>query len=114
MNEFEQLVHQRILNLRSIESQVRSITFGILVAKSSKAELETLRQLIRDCNKEGVADWIKFHNKKSIGEMSSVELKDRAKTLKITNYSRLSKLDLVQEIEEYEERRKAATHQQGV
>jgi hypothetical protein len=92
-------LHQKILKLRSIENTIISPKFERLWLDSDNNLKRQIRMIIKSGNKAGILKWIKEHPSFSLGEKPIHQLKLIAKRLSVSNYSRLSKVFLIQAIE---------------
>jgi hypothetical protein len=107
MNEFHHTVHEKVLCYQSMETIVSSGRFERLANVSTPQQLAVVREAIRTGDRKAIIRWMQDHPSKSHGEMSSPELKRKAQRCRIPNYSRLNKIELMEALDDYEERRKA-------
>ncbi len=89
-------------NMRSIALIVEGYEFEDLWNKSTKEQRTEVCKYIETCNKHKVKEWMYSHPTIKAEDWSFVRLIARAKILRIKNYSRLSRADLVQAIMEKE------------
>ena len=88
-------IHRRILDLRSIKGIIESPTIERLWSESSERLKNELIRFIEAENKEAVKQWVKDHPNIDVGEMGILKLKERARKLGISNYSRMDKRELI-------------------
>lgn len=95
-------LHNRLLKLRSIEAMVAQPSFARLWNDSTEEMRTKLQVSIDTGDRQAVANWIKQHPSLELGERSLTELKRIARDLRIPNYSRLGKPQLIHQIQECE------------
>jgi hypothetical protein len=96
-------VHNRILKMRSLEALILRPQFERLWESSSEILRQEARVIISLGNREGLLAWIQSHPSLDLAERSTKELKEVARKLGISNWSRLSKLELLIAIQRKEE-----------
>lgn len=92
-------IHQRVLDLRSVELAMKGPRFERLYDASNKEERATVRHILLCGDKNRLKDWIDLHRDVALGEMSLNTLKRLAQRLHIKNYSRKQRHELTQDIE---------------
>ena len=97
-------VHSKILNLRSIEQQINTTRFHNLWEDSTDYQRQRVEQIIGIGDRGSLWIWIRRHPSLDLGEMHVTELRRIAKLRRIPNYSRLSKIQLLTEIREGNEK----------
>jgi len=102
MIKLQEELHNKILNLRSIEAMIRRPQFERLWEDSSENDKEQLRCFIKDAKRRKVVTWIETHPSLELGEKKLTVLKNIATRLGIKNISRMGKVELVREIESRE------------
>lgn len=102
--------HNRVLIARSIETILVSLRFERLWGHSSEEQKGGVEKYIHASDKKGILKWMEDHPSIDIGEKSLRELYPIAKKLRIKNYSRLQRDDLIVEIKKAEA---ASVTQQG-
>jgi len=103
-------LHDTILKLRRIEYIVDSHLFQVFWGRSTKEQQLTVIEVLEHRDLIALIKWLDTHPSLDVGELSSGQLKARARMLKIVNYSRLTKVELIRAIKECEnERLQAAT-----
>jgi len=91
-------VKNRILALRSIDNTLSNASLDYLWdAVSSKARDELVTHVLND-NRESVKCWMRKYNERELEEWPALQLKQLASTLKIANWSRLSRHELIMAI----------------
>jgi len=95
-------LHAKILRLRSIEGIVSSLRFERLWDDSSKEQREEVIKFIEAEDKPKILNWIRAHPSLELGELPTSQLKELARKLRVTNYSRMLKTSLIRSIEEKE------------
>ena len=91
-------VHRRTLKNRSIEAIVESDRFERLWNESSDLQKKEAEQLIKDEAKLALILWLKNHPSLDLGERPLIYLRGQGRKLRVKNYSRLSKPELIREI----------------
>lgn len=92
-------VHAKVLLAMSVTTLLNNPIVSRLWEESSKKEKERLSKLIKELDRDGIHIWIVNHPSIHIGEMSIRQLQRIARDLCVINYSRLSKSELIREIE---------------
>ena len=98
MEKLEKLrgeLHTEVKNLRNIEYMIQQESFSNLWIVSDSAEREKISRIIEKRDKMRVINWIRKHPSLELGEMSISQLKDKAQSLHIKNYSRMNKSELL-------------------
>jgi len=89
----------KILHDRSIFHIICKPQFEVLWENSNSKKKEEAIKLVYEHNKEGLLNWIKTHPSISPSEMSQKQLVALAKKLRIPNYCRLIKIELIAKTE---------------
>lgn len=84
--------------LRSIQQVISSESFRILYEQSSDIEKKRITAIVTSCKKDEIDLWMHTHPKVELGELSLGRLRERGKRLRIKNYCRLAKFELIREI----------------
>lgn len=95
-------IHSQVLTLRNLENLISKTSFHRLYESSSPEEKKQIYDIIQNGNKEEVARWMITHPDLEPGEMSLKGLRLLAARLHIVNYSRKSKLELIQALQSKE------------
>jgi len=74
---------------------LQSDAFKFLWEASSKDVRSKLMFQIDNLNIEWIRKWMRDHPSQDIGELSYNVLRDRAHTLRISNWSRMNKVELI-------------------
>ena len=98
----EQL-HSKVLRLRSVETLLSTILFERLWQDSDDKERKAVSKCIDDGDRKGITDWMNGHASLDVAERPFKYLKGLARKLRIRNYSRLSKVELIRAIKETED-----------
>lgn len=88
---------------RSLERIINKPIFQILWDESTDKHRATAVLYLKEGLKSGLLDWIKNHPSLSHADRNTGRLKEIARKLRIKNWSRLSKLELLKAIEQKEE-----------
>ena len=99
LESLQYATHQRLLALRSIEYLINTPLFARLWADSIDSAKMVVRHFITNLRRESLLKWMANHPSIDIGEMSIARIKQIAKDLRIKNYSRLRKTELINAIE---------------
>ena len=105
LGQINDLVHDRVLNMRRIERYVESTSFSINWDHLTPEEQDECVELILESDSGAFRKWFMSHIRKELGEMTTRELKNVARTKGIKNYSRLPRVDLIRMMEQDEENR---------
>ena len=103
LKDLRERLHGRVLRLRSIDAWIHSDRLSDLWGQSTECQRQNLVDLIRREDAKGVIAWMNNHNKRELGEESVRFLRTRARFLRIRNYSRLDKGELITAIKAKEE-----------
>jgi len=98
LNELRDDVKCKTLHSRGIDALINTDKFERLWEDSTNEQREKVTLLIQFGYKSRVMEWVKNHGALDIGERSSTYLRERGKELRIKNYSRLSKSELISAI----------------
>jgi len=99
LREMKEAAHRNTLKCRSIESIVTSDKFERMWGESKKIQKMEAEHIIWKGNKGQLMKWMSDHPSLELGERSLIYLRARAKKIRVKNYSRLSKPELIREIE---------------
>ncbi len=100
----KQNLHQRILNLRAVESIVGNPQFERLYDQSDPESQYEVKQHIIEGRREALKNWMACHPSLELGEFSHNYLKKLGMTYSIPSWSRLTKPELLTEIQQWEDR----------
>lgn len=103
IHKTRETLHAKILRLRSIEGIVTSLRFERLWDDSSKGQREEVVEYIKKESKAKIQDWMRTHHSLELGELSTTRLKELARKMRVPNYSRKTKLELIRSIKEAED-----------
>lgn len=95
LKELKHAVHDNTLRARSVEAIVQSAKFERLWDDSNKTDKYKAELAIWQGSKPKLIEWMKEHDSLELGERPVSYLKARAKKMRIRNYSRLSKPELI-------------------
>lgn len=95
LRELCNITHRRLLKVRSIENIISKPGFAKVWDKSSDEDKSLVVLLVSANDKIGVNKWYNKHKSLALADRSLNQLKDIAQKLRIPNYSRLSKLEIV-------------------
>ena len=95
LSELRQKLHQEVNNLRSIEHYLKQPHLENLWILSNKKKKDELIDIIEKKDKQKLMNWIRRHPSLELGEKTIRQLREDAKELFITNYSRMDKLELL-------------------
>jgi hypothetical protein len=100
----QESVHSRYLLMLSIYRLIQSCAFEEAYDASTDVQKQVAVSLIDDLNKRGLNEWVrsqlKIYNLYEILPMK--ELRQFGQELNITNYSRLTRLELINSINKYQ------------
>lgn len=88
-------IHSQVLTLRNIENLIAKSSFARLYESSTPDERRKIYDIIKNGQKDEVAQWMITHPDLDPGEMSLKGLRILAARLRIPNYSRKTKLELI-------------------
>ena len=106
-------IHHRVLHLRSMESTINGILFERLYNESDKEKKEDVIKILESSTKDKLIVWINRHPALDVGEKSVSQLRDTASKLRIKNYSRLLKHEVVAAIKDKEKPHEKGRHDSG-
>jgi len=95
-------VHRKTLRLRSIEAIVLSSQFERLWMESDTELRDKVEKLVIEDCRVAILLWMKQHPSLDLGERPMDYLRGRGKFYHIKNYSRLTKPELIGEIQRRE------------
>jgi hypothetical protein len=98
IHELQLNFHSRVIQGRSIDTTINSDRFEELYRKSSLEERQSLADILTRMNKEQLKIWMETHSSITIEDWGKEDLQDRARRLKIPNFSRLLKQQLIDQI----------------
>jgi hypothetical protein len=96
-------IHRKTLKLRSIQSLIESPGFERLWEESNEKQREEVLKNLLDGSRLAVVQWMRNHPSLDLGERNMEYLRQRGKVLRIKNYSRLMKSELIREIKKHEQ-----------
>lgn len=102
LEQMRSQLHTEVKNLRNIEYMIQQESFTSLWIVSDLELKETITKIIQNRDKMRLINWIRKHPSLELGEMSIKQLKDKGRELKIKNYSRMSKVELLRMINTYD------------
>ena len=100
--KLQEELHNKLLILRSLEATVAKPLFQRLWDDSKPEQQEFVRKALVAGDKILVESWIRTHPSIDVGERSVRDLYSIAQRLRIKNYSRLSKEELIVSIQQAE------------
>lgn len=106
-------LHQKSKHHRSIEALISSLRFERLWDCSSPDEQEKVMLFIQFGYRSRVVEWLKSHPSLDLSERPIGYLRDLGQKRRITNYSRLSKSELVGEIKKEQQDYEANERRDG-
>jgi hypothetical protein len=96
-------VHEQLLSLRAIKYIIEKDMFKWLWDKSTHSERADVLVYIQNLEKDKLINWINTHRMSDISDYTTRQLKDTARVLKVANWSRLSKMELIVSIKAKED-----------
>ena len=91
-------VHENTLRARSVEAIIQSAKFERLWSESTDTQKQEAELAVWQGSKPKLVNWMKEHSSLELGERQMIYLRNRSKKLRIKNYSRLSKPELIRAI----------------
>lgn len=91
-------IHNQILKLRSIERILKSDSFEIAYKKASSEDKKKLDWILKTQYLNNLRSWIFKINEQSLETMSSRRLRELCKQYSVPYWSRLDKLEMIEEI----------------
>jgi hypothetical protein len=107
MNELNDLnklrvdLREKINNLRNIEHFLRQVYFENLWTVSDEEQTNALKTILEKKDKFRLINWIRRHPSILLGEKSIRQLRDDARELYISGYSRMNKGELLMALKNY-------------
>lgn len=98
INDLMKEVHDNTLRCRSIEAIVHSGRFERLWRESTVVQQQRAELAIWRASKKDLVKWMNDHDSLELGERPITYLRSLAQKLRVRNYSRLSKSELIGEI----------------
>lgn len=95
--------HNKVLKMQAVERLVSRKSFDRLYEESTDSQKADVEKIIAEADRHRLANWIRRHPALDLCEKPVLVLRDMAAARQIKNYSRLSKVDLVRELEKYEQ-----------
>jgi hypothetical protein len=95
LSQIKEKIHKEILLLRSIERILVQEEFEVLWSKLDTIDQWVFEDVIKDKDRIQIIRLIKRNPALELGERSLSELKHIAKMVRLKNYSRLTKYELV-------------------
>lgn len=105
MEKLRAASHEKVNDFRSVNSVINTRKFERLWSDSTPEGQDACRKIVEGGNREGLQKWMDNHPSIEIGEMPATHLKMLARRYKISNYSRLDRLGLIEALVHYEETR---------
>ena len=99
LKELRSVAHKRTLSARSIEAIVQSARFERLWDESTHIDKQNAEHIIWKGAKKELMAWMSNHASLDLGERPLVYLRARGRKLRVKNWSRLSKPELIGKIE---------------
>lgn len=87
-------LHQKILDMRSIEATLTKPIFERLWLASDEKQRKVAKQHILNGSKDLLKSWMEFHPDLELGELSLNKLKKLAARYRVPNYSRLTRCEI--------------------
>ena len=103
LRELREDVRCKTLHSRGIDALIATDRFERLWDDSTSNQREEITLLVQFGFKSKAMAWVKAHPSLDLGERSINYLRERGKSLRIRNYSRLSKSELLTAIIKQEE-----------
>ena len=98
LEDLKKVTHDSTLRSRSIEAIVHSDRFAKLWNASDDFEKQCAEIAVWQGSKRKLIEWMNKHDSLELGERPFSFLRKAARRLRITNYSRLSKPELIKQI----------------
>ena len=102
--QLEYLANEEVKKVRNIYTLVRSRDFRTLWDKADAANRCIALQLVQAHEKEGLKQWMLNCISSHYGTYSWGQLVNIAMDYRIRNYSRMTRLELIEEIDRYDKR----------
>ena len=97
--ELKKATHDNTLRARSVEAIIHSGRFGRLWLESTDIQKQAAELAVWQGSTTKLTTWMRDHTGLELGERSLTWLKACAKKLRVKNYSRLAKWELINAIE---------------
>lgn len=97
--DIKKAVHENTLRTRSVEAIIQSARFERIWEESDETQRQQAELAVWQGSKPKLIAWMRNHPSLELGERPMTYLKQRAKKLRVKNYSRLSKPELIRAIE---------------
>lgn len=108
LNKLRSEFHTRVLDARAMDRILRSREFQEAYDRAIDSEIKELQFIIEDISPERLRSWMFDILYGSLECLSHRRLREMAKRLNIFRWSRLSKPELIEEIEECKRRTKTS------
>ena len=95
LNKIRAEIHQKVNSLRNIKYMIDQESFSNLWIISDDEQKKVVVDILKRRDKLRLINWIRKHPSLELGEMGVAQLKDKARELKIPNYSRMNKVELL-------------------
>jgi len=110
LKELQDTITTKTLHHRSLSGIVCTAKFERLWEDSSERDRELVTELIYFGYMSKVKEWIRNHKSLEFGERSICWLREHARVLQIKNWSRLTKAELITEINKSEINKSEVKH----
>lgn len=97
-------IHQEVNKLRNIKYMVDQESFVNLWVMSDPEQRAVVMIALEKRDKTRLINWIRNHPSIELGEMGVAQLKEKAQALKIKNYSRMTKVELLINLNRHKEK----------
>ncbi len=104
LNRIRADIHKEVNNLRNIKYMVEQESFGNLWIMSNPEQRAVVMIALEKRDKLRLINWIRKHPSIELGEMGVAQLKEIAQELKIKNWSRMVKTELLISINKQRDR----------
>lgn len=104
LNRIRADIHNEVNKLRNIKYMIDQESFGNLWIMSDPEQRATVLTALEKRDKIRLINWIRRHPSIELGEMGVAQLKDIAQELKIKNWSRMIKTELLININKQKDR----------
>ncbi len=91
-------IHNQVLRLRSLERALKSDLFEVAYDDATVEEKKKLDWILKSLHLENLRKWISKINQQSIETMSIRSLRELCKKHSIPYWSRLDKLEMIEEL----------------
>lgn len=98
MLDLQQLMHTKLLALRSLDRILSSEAFKMIYESATEEQRDAVKLLIQDGDKLAIEQWMAAQEIKPYENMTVVELRQHARKLGVLNYHLLPKASLLSAI----------------